>query len=170
VFLNIPVFEVISARKRGRRSVVWEPSDPWRTGMRAGGAVPTGKACWAEEGGALMPISPDLLFEHLALYKEKIAYSRAHELLIGLVGGPWRNRVHAPVVIAASQPCTPLSIDGLRITLDALIVNEDGGKPSDGHFAHKAYDLQQWQTLFLAWEFCKHGEHAIVHRIPPRRR
>ena len=117
-----------------------------------------------------MSISPDLLFEHLVLYQEKIAYSRAHELLVGPVKGPWLDKVHSPVVVTASQPCTPRSIDELRIALDALIVNKEGGEPSDGHFLHKSYDLQQWQALFSNWSFCAHGEYNIVNRIPPRRR
>jgi hypothetical protein len=104
-------------------------------------------------------LTPDELFDHLMSCQELISYRNAYGKLVGPPPprGSWRNRIHCrPVLDEATQSSSRVA-NGLRIRLDALIVNQRDREPSGGYFNGTGYDPARWRAAFGAWPLCKHS-------------
>src|SRR5262245_46383526 len=89
----------------------------------------------------------DRLFDDLVQHQERIPCKAAYITLIGPVT-KWYPRRAAEIVRIIEQ-AKEMTVGGLTIRLDALVVNEKApNEPSDPHFVGKSYTRSQWRAVF----------------------
>ncbi len=98
-------------------------------------------------------LTPDKLFSRLTLFKKLIGYAEAYEEIVGPRPKAWNQYIHEPEVTKKSRESTSRLVQGLRIQLDALIVDKKTRRPGKGHFSGKQYTESQWISAFGDWPF-----------------
>jgi hypothetical protein len=99
----------------------------------------------------MAPCSPaDLLLDELIRDQQLITFKAAYQLLVAPIPYPFRPN-HGTKVARVAAASKEVLVEGLRIGLNALIVLERSGEPSDRHFDGKGYSKKQWRAVFGQW-------------------
>lgn len=106
--------------------------------------------------GAL--VDPQQLMRHLVESSELITYKAAHEALFGKV--PAWLHAHTQRVVAAALGTTPEKVSGLKVRLDAFVVDAGKRRPGSRHFLGKDYTEKDWLLRFASWDLCQHSTRA----------
>lgn len=104
-------------------------------------------------------VSPNELLRHLVANRELVTYMSAHEALFGPVS-PWLH-AHTQRVVGAALGSDPKTVEGLRVRLDAFVVNAASLRPAGRHFVGKDYTEKDWLSKFAAWDLCAHPPRKI---------
>ena len=104
----------------------------------------------------------DELMRHLVSAEENVTYRRAHDVLFGPV--PRWLHAHTQRVITAAMGTSPVDVGGLRVRLDALIVDAKTRRPGARHFLAKDYSEKDWLSRFAARSLCEHLPRDIRDR------
>jgi hypothetical protein len=92
----------------------------------------------------------DRLFDELLGRRERITCKAAYAALIGPPPEPWLPR-HGEEVARVAARSRDVTVGGLPIRLDALIVLFKSAEPADPHFKNKRYTRAQWRAVFGEW-------------------
>ena len=104
-------------------------------------------------------VDTQTLMRHLIANKELITYKAAHEALFGKVS-PWLH-AHTQKVVSAALGTAPVTVEGLRVRLDAFVVDAAKHRPAARHFLGKDYSEREWLSKFAVWDLCVHSPKAI---------
>lgn len=99
------------------------------------------------------------LMRHLVANTELITYKAAHEAMFGKVS-PWLH-AHTQKVVSAALGTAPDTVEGLRVRLDAFVVDAAKHRPAARHFLGKDYTEKEWLSKFAAWDLCAHSPKLI---------
>lgn len=102
---------------------------------------------------ALNPIErAEQLFTKLIALRACTTYALAYEHLFdGPPPGRW-TQAHANQVVQVAGRTEARLVTGLRVRLDALIVNGRTREPGAGHFKLASYTLPEWRAAFRGWQ------------------
>ena len=92
----------------------------------------------------------DQLLDDLVESQHLISYKAAYPLLIGPTPDPFCSN-HGGAVGRFAETSKVVTVGGLRIRLDALVVRSKEEVPSAEHFDGKPYTVQQWHSVFASW-------------------
>lgn len=84
------------------------------------------------------------LFEKLLEIRACVTYSLAYEEILGNRPQRW-TQANANQVLQVAVRTEPRQVNGLRISLDGLIVNGRTREPGRGHFLVADYTLADWR-------------------------
>lgn len=103
-------------------------------------------------------VDPQQLMRHLVESSELITYKAAHEVLFGNVSS-WLH-AHTQRVVAAALGTTPEKVSGIKVRLDAFVVDAAKRRPGSRHFLGKDYTEKDWLQRFASWDLCQHSTRA----------
>lgn len=91
------------------------------------------------------------LFRKLMSLRACITYALAYEYIFGVRPERW-TQAHAGQVLQVAVRTNTRVVNGLRIRLDALIVNGRTREPGAGHFDLVTYTPEEWREAFHGWQ------------------